>query len=127
MKNKAIDKIVDVFFEVQSEGIRIENKEKLDEKGLNKIRDEIGTLNITRLYEYDSLIMTFNQHKNIYELVDILDDLWLKSMKYFKKNYSIDEICDILHDISDDPIYLISLGIEKIVEESKNLVIKITI
>lgn len=82
MKNKAIDKIVDVFFEVQSEGIRIENKEKLDEKGLNKIRDEIGTLNITRLYEYDSLIMTFNQHKNIYELVDILDDLWLKSMKY---------------------------------------------
>lgn len=121
MKNKAIDKIVDVFFEVQSEGIRIENKEKLDEKGLNKIRDEIGTLNITRLYEYDSLIMTFNQHKNIYELVDILDDLWLKSMKYFKKNYSIDEICDILHDISDDPIYLISLGIEKIVEESKKL------
>lgn len=121
MKNKAIDKIVDVFFEVQSEGIRIENKEKLDEKGLNKIRDGIGTLNITRLYEYDSLIMTFNQHKNIYELVDILDDLWLESMKYFKKNYSIDEICDILHDISDDPIYLISLGIEKIVEESKKL------
>lgn len=121
MKNKAIDKIVDVFFEVQSEGIRIENKEKLDEKGLNKIRDEIGTLNITRLYEYDSLIMTFNQHKNIYELVDILDDLWLKSMKYFKKNYSIDEICDILHDISDVPIDLVSLGIEKIVEESKKL------
>ena len=121
MKNKAIDKIVDVFFEVQSEGIRIENKEKLDEKGLNKIRDEIGTLNITRLYEYDSLIMTFNQHKNIYELVYILDDLWLKSMKYFKKNYSIDEICDILHDISDVPIDLVSLGIEKIVEESKKL------
>lgn len=121
MKNKAIDKIVDVFFEVQSEGIRIENKENLAEKGLNKIRDEIGTLNITRLYEYDSLIMTFNQHKNIYELVYILDDLWLKSMKYFKKNYSIDEICDILHDISDVPIDLVSLGIEKIVEESKKL------
>lgn len=121
MKNKQIDKIVDVFFKVQGEGIRIENKAKLNEKELNKIRDEIGTLNITRLYEYDSLIMTFNQHKNIYELIDILDELWLKSMKYFKKNYSIDEICDILHDISDDPIYLISLGIEKIVEESKKL------
>lgn len=121
MKNYPTGKIVDVFFEVQSEGIRIENKEKLDEKGLNKIRDEIGTLNITRLYEYDSLIMTFNQHKNIYELVDILDDLWLESVQYFKKGYDIDKICDILHDISNVPIDLVSLGKEKIIEEMKKL------
>lgn len=121
MKDKVTGKIVDVFFEVRGEGIRIEKKEKLDEKGLNKIRDEIGTLNITRLYEYDSLIMTFNRYKNIYELIDILDELWLKSMKYFKRNYGIDEICDILREINDDPNNLVSLGIEKIIEESKKL------
>ena len=121
MKNNPMGEIVDVFFEVQSEGIRIENKEKLDEKGLNKIRDEIGTLNITRLYEYDSLIMTFNQHKNIYELVDILDNLWLESVQHFKKGYDIDKICDILHDISNVPIDLVSLGKEKIIEEMKKL------
>lgn len=121
MKNKVIDKIDDVFFEVQSEGIKIVTKEKLNEKELNKIRDEIGTLNITRLYEYDSLIMTFNQHKNIYELIDILDELWLNSMKYFKKNYDIDEICDILCNINNDPNDLVSLDIEKIVKESKKL------
>lgn len=121
MKNNPMGEIVDVFFEVQSEGIRIENKEKLDEKGLNKIRDEIGTLNITRLYEYDSLIMTFNQHKNIYELVDILDDLWLESVQHFKKSYDIDKICDILHNISNVPIDLVSLGKEKIIEEMKKL------
>lgn len=121
MKNKVIDKIDDVFFEVQSEGIKIVTKEKLNEKELNKIRDEIGTLNITRLYKYDSLIMTFNQHKNIYELIDILDELWLNSMKYFKKNYDIDEICDILCNINNDPNDLVSLDIEKIVKESKKL------
>lgn len=121
MKDKVIDKNVDVFFEVQGEGIKIEKKKKLDEKGLNKIRDEIGTLNITRLYEYDSLIMTFNRYKNIYELVDILDDLWLESVQHFKKSYAIDEICDILYDINNVPIDLVSLGKEKIIEEMKKL------
>ena len=121
MKNKQIGKVVDVFFEVQGEGIRIENKAKLNEKELNKIRDEIGTLNIKRLYEYDLLIMTFNQHKNIYELVDILDDLWLESVQHFKKDYDIGEICYILHDISNVPIDLVSLGKEKIIEEMKKL------
>lgn len=121
MKDKVTDNNADVFFEVQGEGIRIEKKEKLDEKELNKIRNEIGTLNITRLYEYDSLIMTFNRYKNIYELIDILDELWLKSMKYFKRNYGIDEICDILYEINNDPNNLVSLGIEKIAKESKKL------
>lgn len=121
MKNKQIGKVVDVFFEVQGEGIRIENKAKLNEKELNKIRDEIGTLNIKRLYEYDLLIMTFNQHKNIYELVDILDDLWLESVQHFKKDYDIGEICDILYDISNVPIDLVSLGKEKIIGEMKKL------
>lgn len=121
MKNNPTGDIVDVFFEVHGEGIKIENKAKLNEKELNKIREEIGTLNITRLYEYDSLIMTFNQHKNIYELVDILDDLWLESVQHFKKGYDIDEICDILHDISNVPIDLVSLGKEKIIEEMKKL------
>lgn len=65
--------------------------------------------------------MTFNCYKNIYELIDILDELWLKSTKYFKRNYDIDEICDILCEINNDPNNLVSLGIKKIVEESKKL------
>lgn len=43
--------------------------------------------------------MVFNSHDNAYKLINILNELWLESAGYFKYDYSIDKLCDILYDI----------------------------
>ena len=95
-RNNIKNKIINIFFEEVSE---IEHKEILNKDELNELRNKLGRLNITRLYEYDSLIMVFNSHDNAYKLINILNELWLESARHFKYDYSIDKLCDILYDI----------------------------
>lgn len=94
--NNIKNKIINIFFEEVSE---TEHKEILNKDELNELRNKLGRLNITRLYEYDSLIMVFNSHDNAYKLINILNELWLESAGHFKYDYSIDKLCNILYDI----------------------------
>ena len=63
-----------------------------------KLYDELGWSKVDDLYHYSCLLESgFNKDK-AYELISLLNDLWLKD----ENNFSISKLSDMLYDIYDD-------------------------
>lgn len=65
--------------------------------------------------------MVFNSHDNAYKLINILNELWLESARYFKYDYSIDKLCDILYDISNNSQDILLFNKDEIISKIKRM------
>lgn len=65
--------------------------------------------------------MVFNSRDNAYKLINILNELWLESARHFKYDYSIDKLCDILYDISNNPEDILLFNKNEIISKIKRM------
>lgn len=69
--------------------------EKLE---IEKLYNELGYTKIDDLYTYSCLLCSGFEKDTAYELISLLNDLWIKD----ENNYSISKLSDMLYDIYDD-------------------------
>jgi len=63
-----------------------------------KLYDELGWSKVDDLYHYSCLLASGFDKDKAYELISLLNDLWLKD----ENNYSISKLSDMLYEVYDD-------------------------
>ena len=65
---------------------------------INKLYDELGDITIGDLYKFSCLISSGFDKKIAYNLISVLEDLWLKD----ENGYSLGKLSDMLYAYIED-------------------------
>lgn len=70
----------------------------MEKKEIEKLYEELGYCKIDDLYMYSCLLCSGFEKDTAYELISLLNDLWLKD----ENNYSISKLSDMLYNVYED-------------------------
>lgn len=69
----------------------------MEKKEIERLYEELGYNKIDELYNYSCLLTSGFDKEQAYNLIGLLNDLWLDD----ENNYSISKLSDMLYDIYD--------------------------
>ena len=70
----------------------------MEKKEIEKLYEELGYCKIDDLYHYSCLLTSGFDKEQAYNLIGLLNDLWLDD----ENNYSVSKLSDMLYNVYDD-------------------------
>lgn len=70
----------------------------MEREELEKLYEELGYNKVDELYNYSCLLTSGFNKKQAYNLIGLLNDLWLDD----ENNYSVSKLSDMLYNVYDD-------------------------
>ena len=84
----------------------------MEREEVEKLYKELGWSKIDDLYHYSCLLTSGFDEEQAFELIGVLNDLWLKD----ENNYGISKLSDMLYNVYDD-INFEEMSTREILEE----------